>query len=481
MAFLWHFWKNRLLCLIAWLLIISVAIAAGCSRDLPQAEREEAKPEIKLDPLFLPDRQVPTLTTGDAGLVFQWPGETWDIFEDVSGIYVVDQALEYRMDLQLKRQQLNILELAWRADEFSVENVIIRKIEPLLEGFLLTAENRQGTGLLIHLRNLESGDMELLTENPAGSLLHLISPDGSKVAYQSADQGIVTTYHTVTGRKMVLAALTQDQFCGDWTEQTRFSPLGGYVTVEMPDCETGRPVQFTTYGADTGRLIHQPLPGKSPRWDPDERKIVFIIQPDAASDTALEDDRTQLAVYFLDRRELQFLNRVQEGFQIHEAPIFSRQDPLLLYAVARTEEQKLVMYHLDRQVQQTLPLPGPDQVPVSEDGWLFVYPLLVVPVVTGEATALFIYDYQSELMEMMPSVSAWVDSWEQTRYLMSDGGSGFYYLSDNRLMHTAGGNHQVIMTLPPGSSLEDLMVSQQQLMVVMRSGKGDKTAVFPGL
>jgi hypothetical protein len=481
MAFLQYSWNNRRFRLVTWLLIISVGIAAGCSRDLTQAEQEASKPEIKLDPLFLPDRQVPTLTTDEMGLIFQWPGEDWKIFEDASGIYVVDQALEYQMELQLNRQQLKISELTWRADEFSVENVIIRNIEPLREGFLLTAENREGTGLLMHLRDLESGEMEFLTENPDGSPLHIISPDRSKVAYQSADQGIITTYHTGTERRMEIAALAQDQFCGDWTKQIRFSPLGGYVTVENLDCGTGRPVQFTTYGADTGRLIHQPLPGNSPRWDPDERKIVFILHHAAIFENAIVDDRTQLAIYSLDQRELQFLNKVPEGSQIHEAPIFSRQDPFLLYAVTQTEEQKLVMYHLDRQVQQTLPLPGPGQVPVSEDGWLFAYPLLVVPVIMEETTALFAYNYQTELMEILPAVNTWVDSWEQTRHLVSDGVSGYFYLDDRRLMHSAGGSHRVILTLPSESSLEDLIVSPRQLLVIMRSGSGDRTAVFLGL
>ena len=471
----------------------------ACGNGTPAPVEEPSRTGYDPSNLFLPSQKQPELTTNETGIHFHWPGEEWHLFKHLDEFSAFDQSMSLHVHLQLARQNLKADELEWRMDEWSTEEFLIQGLEPLMEGILLWGKNGE-EGVLVHLQNLESGQHKILTRVQEGVPQHLISQDRSKVAYVHPEEGRIAAYHTVTGRITVLSDIDPDHLCGEWNQYLRFSPLGGYITVEKFDCEKDLPIQFTTYGADSGRLIHQPIPGVNPRWDPEERTIAFILNPswmplqkdnaNVPSEEVKEEETVksstqeqwvQIGVYSLERRGMNFLNRVPDGYQIVSIPVFSQNEAFLLFAIGNEKEQKLVAHHLERQVQQTLVLPESSRIMPGDEWCNFTYPQLIVPVLRGEDPTLFFYHYEMGIKDLVDSVSSWGKDSDSEVYLSGSYETGYYYLQEGRLMHADRGNHRMVADLPTGTNLKEIVLADSWLALVLLSETGEKSVQFISL
>lgn len=464
-------------------LIVIMLFLPGCVDKNQEDSTRPGISEINLDPVLLPTQKQPAITEELEGVRFFWPGKHWVLIKDQEGLYALASDLSHRINLKPGRKEVEVIPLLWSEEEQHQEFFQVMEIEPLENGVLLVTQH-QGTSYgLAHLPEVMEGQMEWLITDVLERPTYLLSQDKTKIVYNDVSKGHLYAYHAVTGRKTPFPELKDDGFCVEWTEQINISPLGGYLTYQEMDCATKHPIHFTIVGADSGRIIRNHLPGTQPIWDHRDQQIVFQLMM-ADGENTEETNKTmpqQLGMYSLQTREVDFFNRIPNGYWLSEAPFFSEDSQFMVYGVTKETEHRLIIHHMLQQHQQSMLLPENTVVAESER-WVFMNDQLLALVIKGEAGhQLFLQHIVSELTETVGPIEHWSGPDGKTSWFSSHRSGVLYYVMEGKLMQAKEGNHRPVLTFPKGTKLTDIDEWNDWLLMTFETSQGQKQLHFIGL
>ncbi len=454
---------------IAIVLIIAMVYIPGCAPDTQEENPKSVLPEISLDPMLLPTKDQPEITEEKEGLRFKWPGQDWVLMEDEAGVYALAQDLTFQLEIQPEGKQIQATEVILLDKEQSQEALVIDDVIPVVEGVLLVTKHSNGLYGFAHLRQIMDGQLEWLVVDSDEIPRYIISQDKSKVVYRSLPEGHLSAYHFESGRKTDFLELTEDQFCNDWMQQITLSPLGGYLTYEVVECATGHPIQFTIVGTDTGRLIRDHLPGKTPRWDHMDQQIVFQIP-----------NFQQLGMYSLQTTDMTVLNRIDNDFSLYRSPLFSEDNAYLMFPVKNEQESRLIIYHTLQELQQSLLLP--EGTVVETDQWAFMNDRNLVVIIRSDADyQLVIHHLVSELTETIGPIDHWISEDKSIHWFYRDSDMGIYYAKNGSVMQSKDGSHRSVFKVPKDTRLTGIDTWEEWLLISVVTNKDEKQLYFVAL
>jgi hypothetical protein len=362
--------------------LLIMNMLAGCRSQAPEP-RESMPPPERI--LVTPQDNLPVLDLEDGRTIFKWQGIEYDFVHNDHNLYAVSHLSDRQARLDLNRQlALMVSPNAWTT-YFNQADAEITGSQSLEQGILLTAADSHGGWLLLHLRNMNDQTPLLITRSEKGAPDYLVSSDNRKIVFMNEETDAIAVYDSMTEQAKELPDLTAERFCSAWANQLTVSPKGNYVTYEEKNCEE-HPCQFIIMDAVSGRLVRAALPGSRPQWDQDENHVAFLLNPfEMTDDGTTSNQSVQVAVYSLINNDLQFLNRVPEGFHITMPPAFSTDNSYILYAAQNEAERIFVVYHRHMHVQQILTSTLSEASSMKDEHVYFNYPHLVLPELVNQS------------------------------------------------------------------------------------------------
>lgn len=464
-------------------LIVIMLILAGC---VDKTQEESIGPgisDINLDPVFLLTQKQPAITEELEGVRFFWPGKNWVLIKDESGLYALASDLSHRINLEPNRKEVEAIPLLWFEEGEQREAFEIVEMVSLEKGVLLVTQHQDTSYGLVHLREIMEGQLEWLMTDALELPTYLMSQDKTKVIYKEVPKGHLYAYHAVTGRKTPFPELNDDRLCVDWTDQIKVSPMGGYLTYQEMDCVTKHPIQFTIVGADSGRIIRNNLPGIQPVWDHHDQQILFQLMIGDGENTE-ETERTvpqQLGMYSMQTREVDFFNRITNGYWLSGSPVFSEDSRYMVYGVTKETEHRLIIHHILQQHQQSMLLPESTAAAETEQ-WAFMNDQLLALVMKGETGhQLFLHHIVSELTEIVGPIDHWTKSDGKISWFSHHQSPDIYYVREGKLMQAKEGNHRPMLTIPKGTKITDIDEWNDWLLITVETSQDQKQLHFIGL
>ncbi|MEN1759739.1 MULTISPECIES: hypothetical protein [Anoxynatronum] len=473
------------------LLLAAIFLLVGCSENVTDKMDEVSRPQVDLSPRFIQVESMPVIEILAGQVTFQWPGESYSLYEEDQELYALSHDLNTMVHLLPERRQIQVNHWETAVEFMEKQQFEPTRVYPLLQGFLTVGRFSDKHSGLVHFRNLQDENPVILQakipDDEGTPPDFLLSPDGSKIVFFDEVSGSLAAYHTVTGRMTQLTPLTVHWFCHDWTSQVTISPKGGYLLVEQQDCDETHPQQFITYGADSGRQIHAFLPGIRPQMNLEETTIAFLLNPGARKIDDQSSKPVQVGIYSLDRRETQFLNQVSEGYSIIGKPVFSETYPYLLYGALPVDTDsenpdntgKMITYHLNQQVQQTQVQQYGDLMEASESIY-FNYPWLVYPLQQDDSRVVIIHHFEDEWTEVIDAIEPWEAlPTGQITYFTGNAESGFVYMKHRQLIHFQSGSQRMLFEIPEMHRVKQVLTYRRWQVVVLETPTGDWQTIFP--
>ncbi len=164
---------------------------------------------------------------------------------------------------------------------------------------------------------------------------YILKEDGSRLAFVDLKNKEIKLYYADKQRITVISDLPMEQLALPLEESITFSPKGGYISFLLS--QGGIPKGFISYGADSGKLVHDLIYGIYPRWSHNEQYIAFLYKEDGKSvkELQLENGPIQLSdkIGIFDRRtkKINIWDEIQAPGYIIGAPGWSLDDHFLLY------------------------------------------------------------------------------------------------------------------------------------------------------
>lgn len=188
--------------------------------------------------------------------------ETSKLFENQSMLKIIGDEKLY---------QLNLEDMIWSPIKELVDSDLI--IPAVKGSFIWVKEGQYYT-----LYYQAEGEKKKVCGGIAAEDIDnfVLKEDGSRLAFVDFKNKEVRLYFVDKERLTVIGNLQTEELMQPLKDSVKFSPQGGYITFTMGS--EGIPRGFVSYGADSGRLIHELIYGIYPQWSHDEANIAFLYR-----------------------------------------------------------------------------------------------------------------------------------------------------------------------------------------------------------
>jgi|GEM_PF-4386812 len=172
-----------------------------------------------------------------------------------------------------------------------------------------------------------------------------ISPDRTKVAFISNDT--LVTYNIISEKTVKMQESNLEGLKLDKAEKLLFSPLAGYLTIKLEN-ENGI-IGFKSYGADSGKLLHDTIYGIAPVWSHGDHYIAFLYRNSKEPEKRLVLDGVEevisdkIALFNRKTKKITYFTEFKEPTKIIGAPIWAQEDTGIIFT---TGIDKLLDIHL---------------------------------------------------------------------------------------------------------------------------------------
>lgn len=224
-------------------------------------------------------------------------------------------------------------DLQWTEDSSLSMSLAAIMTIPASKGHFVFVQEADGY-TLYHL--VENEKIKIVGEVPVKGLeSYVLKEDGSRIAYVDYGAGDVKLYNVNNLRRTIISDIPVDQIQNPLDEGIRFSPMGGYITFLMRDND--RIKGFISYGADSGKLLHDMIYGIDPRWNSKDESIAFLYKEDLKIEKTLRLNNQEInisdkiAVFNRKTKRISFLDEIHPPALIMGAPSWSRDDTRLIY------------------------------------------------------------------------------------------------------------------------------------------------------
>lgn len=188
-------------------------------------------------------------------------------------------------------------------------------LSPAKEGKIVFSTERDGNDEL-YVMNADGYNQTRLTNNPATERLPALSPDGSKIAFQSDRDGSIFQIYTmnIDGSDLVrLTSGTANVGSPSW------SPDGSMITFSSESDDTLEIFVMQADGSEQTRLTDNTDNDFCSSWSPDGSKIIF---------TSSRDGNDQIYIMNVDGTDQ---TRLTESSNYEEFPVFSPDGSKIAY------------------------------------------------------------------------------------------------------------------------------------------------------
>lgn len=267
----------------------------------------------------------------------------------------------------------------WEGQEPQITSLEgMEKVLPASKGVFLLVKEGESYSLYHQL----PGERRLITQGiPFEGLKYLIlKEDGSRLAYANGQENQLLVYTVANGKKVVIDQCPLGELADPVEESIFFSPQGGYLTLLL---KTAEYEGFVSYGADSGRKIHEMLYGLYPQWSYGEEAIAFLNQtPGQISEGVTVGDQVlntsdKISIYQLKTRNIKVWDEVTLPIKIIGPPLWSMDDNYLIYHTGEGDPSTTKLLNLKestiRHIQETALNQGEDGILQGSDGKWLVY------------------------------------------------------------------------------------------------------------
>lgn len=175
----------------------------------------------------------------------------------------------------------------------------------------------------------------------------VISPDRSKVAF--VEEGYLMIY-SVKHQKLMKLETDVMGLEENFGQRVFFSPMAGYITL-LVENENGI-VGFRSYGADSGKQLHDVIYGAAPQWSSDDLYIAFLyrdsneLQPSITVEGIALPKSDKIALFNRKTKKISYLAEFTSPTSIIGSPIWSHQDNGIIFTTGVDSLMDIHLYQM---------------------------------------------------------------------------------------------------------------------------------------
>ncbi len=228
----------------------------------------------------------------------------------------------------------------------AVASADIRNAEyiAVASGKIALVEESQGHSLYHSVNDTEKQIGRLSSEGISDLV---VSPDRSKIAFR--EEGSLIIYN-VNNQRLMKLETGPEEIMADFSQGVIFSPMAGYLTLLVQN-ENGV-VGFKSFGADSGKLLHDVIYGGAPVWSSNDLYIAFLYrdsntqQPSITVEGLQRPISDKIALFNRKTKKISYLAEFTSPTSIIGPPVWSQQDSGIIFTTGVDRLMDIHLYQL---------------------------------------------------------------------------------------------------------------------------------------